>query len=268
MSWIKSFLIRGNKIQVLLPYLVFSLLLLVLPNSYKCQISQMIFTFVYSPFYQLNFKLRELYQVSQENKRLSEALIQLKLENLKAKEESLENLRLRELLQFKSKSEYSEFKVIPAEVVALEPNRKSYTVMLDIGEKEGVKKNLPVINMKGLVGKVTEVKKRSCWVELLLHPNCRVAVLAQRSRVHGIIRGSEGNLLRLDNVPFEEDVKVDDKIISSGLGGVFPAGLEIGKVKKVGGEKGGDFFKSILVKSGVDFNQLEELFVLESEKRD
>lgn len=265
MSWVKSFLIRGNKIQVLLLYLVFSLLLLVLPNSYKREISDLTFTFVYSPFYQLNFKLRELYQVSQENKRLSEALIQLKLEILKIKEESLENIRLRELFGFKSRLEY---RVIPAEVVALEPNRKSYTVMLDIGEKEGVKKNLPVINMKGLVGKVTEVKKGSCWVELLLHPNCRVAALAQRSRVHGIIRGSEGNLLRLDNVPLEEDVKVDDKIISSGLGGVFPAGLEIGKVKKVGGEKEGEFFKSILVKSGVDFNQLEELFVLEPEKRD
>lgn len=265
MSWVKSFLIRGNKIQVLLPYLIFSLFLLALPNSYKSQISHLIFTFVYSPFYQLNSKLKQLYKVSQENKRLSEALNQLKLEILKAKEESLENIRLRELFGFKSRLEY---RVIPAEVVALEPNRKSYTVMLDIGEKDGVKKNFPVINMKGLVGKVTEVKKGSCWVELLLHPNCRVAALDRRSRVHGIIRGSEGNLLKLDNVPLEEDVKVDDEIISSGLGGIFPAGLEIGKVKKVREEKEGNFFKSILVKSGVDFNQLEELFVLESEKRD
>ncbi len=265
MSWIKSFLLRDNRIQGLLPYLVLSFFLLALPNSYKSQISGLIFTFLYSPFYQLNSKLNELYQVSQKNKRLEEALMKLELENLKAKEESLENLRLRELLGFKSKSEY---RVIPAEVVALEPNRKSYTVMLDIGRKDGVEKNLPVINMKGLVGKVTMVEEGSCGVVLLLHPNCRVAVLDRRSRVHGILRGSQGNLLKLVNVPLDEDVKMGDKIISSGLGGVFPAGLKIGEVKKVERGKEGELFKSILVKSGVDFNQLEELFVLKFKKTD
>jgi len=265
MRWIKSFLMRGNKLQVLLPYLTASLILMVLPNSYKRQVSNLIFTFVYSPFYQLDFKLKELYQISQENQRLKEDLMKLKLENRKAKEESFENLRLRELLGFKSKSEYE---VIPTEVVALEPNRKSYTVMLDIGKRDGVERDLPVINLKGLVGKVTRVEIKSCWVELLLHPNCRVAVLDQRSRVHGIIRGSKGNLLKLDNVPLDGDIRVGDKIISSGLGGVFPPGLEIGEVKKMGEKEEWRLFRLILVKSGVDFNQLEELFVLKFKKTD
>ena len=265
MGWLRSSILKENRIQVIFPYLIASLILLALPNSYQRQLSHLIFAFAYSPFYQLNSKLKELYQVSQKNKSLNEELIRLKIEILSSKEESLENLRLRELLGFKSKTEYE---VIPAEVVALEPNRKSYMVMLDIGENDGVERNLPVINMKGLVGRVTDVEEGSCWIELLLHPNCRVAVLDQRSRVHGIIRGAQGNFLKLDNVPTDGDIQVGDKVISSGLGGIFPAGLEIGEVKKVGGVEGWRLFKSILVKSGVDFNQLEELFVLRLKKTD
>ena len=261
MDWISIFRLPTKNIQQLLIYVLISLLLLVLPLSFKHEICDLVFTLIYSPFYQLSFRISQLYLVSLENEKLRKEVIELGLENQKLTEERLENLRLRELLDFGLKSA---FKVIPAEVVALEADPLVYTVCLNIGEKEGVKADLPVINTRGLVGKVRGdlLEKENCWVELLAHPNCRVAALDQRSRVNGIIKPAPGLHLELDHVPIYEDVQIGDEIISSGLGGVFPAGLKIGRVIEVKEEKGG-VFKSIMVKPWVDFNRLEELFMIE-----
>jgi len=259
MDWISILRLPAKSIHKLLIYILISLILLVLPLSFKKGISDLVFTFIYSPFYHLSSKISQLYLVSLENEKLRKEVIELGLENQRLREEGLENLRLRELLDFQSRSE---FKVVSAEVVALEPNPLTHTVVLNIGKKKGVKKNSLVINIRGLVGKIAGVSPNSCSVELLLHPNCRVAALDQRSRVNGIIKPADGFYLKLDHVPIDEDVQVGDEIVSSGLGGIFPAGLKIGRVIEVQEKKGG-MFKSILVKPWVDFNRLEELFVIE-----
>ncbi|MGB2696991.1 MAG: rod shape-determining protein MreC [Candidatus Zixiibacteriota bacterium] len=263
MSWFSLQSLRSKKFQHLGIFLFFSFVLLILPQREKLFISQTILQYTYSPFFKFSQKIKQLSNVYEENKKLQKENVRLILENLRLEEEGLENERLRALLDFKSQVDYN---VIPGEVVALEPNRKSNSVLISVGKDDGVKKYLPVINMHGLVGKVTEVYPKNSLVELLSDPNCRIAALVKRSRVHGIVKQQKGKNLGLENVPSGADVRYGDEIISSGLGGVFPQALRIGTVVKTEDNKS-SIFKWIQVQPYADFNCLEELFVIEVTKK-
>jgi rod shape-determining protein MreC len=244
-------------------------LLLALPGEVKSNFSALIFRFTYAPFYALSHQIKQLQGVYQENKKLQQKVIKLTLENSELKEEHLENSRLRALLEFRSELEYQ---VIPAEVVAAEPNRPlgRGSVLVNKGKKEGIKRNMPVLNLYGLVGKIEEVFSHRSTVQLMLDPDFRVSALDQRSRVFGIIKPypGQGMLLNLDNVPLGEDVQIGDEVISAGWGGIFPAGLKIGIISNIGegslskttGYSG--VFQEIQVIPSVYFNSLEELFAL------
>jgi rod shape-determining protein MreC len=249
--------------------ILLSLFLLVLPGTVKSDLSAFIFKFTYAPFYALNQEIKQLKGVYQENKKLQQKLMELTLENSNLQEEHLENSRLRALLEFRSKLEYQ---VIPAEVVAAEPNLPPGrgTVLINKGKEEGVKRNMPVLNLYGLVGRIEEIFPHRSTVQLLLNPNFRVSALDQRSRVFGIIKPDPGPglLLKLDNVPTGEDVEIGDEVVSSGLGGIFPAGIKIGIVSRVEEETlrqtnpYSGIFKEIEIVPAVYFNSLEELFIL------
>ncbi len=266
-----SFLIHTKKqtrVQ-LVGFLAASLLLLILPRGLKFDISAVIFKFTYGPFYALSNHLHELEGVREENRRLHRKVMELSIKNSQLTEEHLENSRLRELLGFKSQLEQL---VIPADVVASEPNRRAFTVMINKGQKDQVRRNLPVVNMYGLVGKILDVSSHTAVVQLLIEPSFRASAQVQRSRVMGIIKPGAGMTLRLDNVPLAEDVKEGDRVITSGLGGVFPPGIEIGTVVSAQNEEAFSqdyqtfgIFKMIQVRPSVDFSTLEELFVLKVE---
>jgi rod shape-determining protein MreC len=264
MNWPLLNSLKFKKLQQVGVFLFLAILLMILPQEGKLVISGSILKYTYLPFFKFGQKMKQLSNVYEENKKLQKENVRLILENLRLKEEGLENERLRSLLDFKSQVDY---RVIPAEVVALEPNRKSNSVLISVGQKDGVKKYLPVINMQGLVGKVIEVYPQNSVVELLLDPNCRVAALVQRSRIHGIIKQSKGTNLNLENVPSGADVSAGDEVISSGLGGVFPPALRIGTVIEAEDVKS-SIFKHILVQPSADFNSLEELFVIEVTKKE
>jgi rod shape-determining protein MreC len=244
-------------------------LLLVLSGKVKSDISALILRFTYAPFYALSHQIEQLKGVYQENKKLHQMVMELTLENYKLKEKHLENSRLRALLEFRSELRYQ---VIPAEVVAAEPNRPPGTgsVLINKGKEEGIKRNMPVLNLHGLVGKIEEVFPHRSTVQLMLDPNFRVSALDQRSRVFGVIKPQPGHglLLKLDNVPAREDVRLGDEVVSAGLGGVFPVGIRIGVVTRVEEQTFrktspySGIFKEIEVKPSVDFNSLEEIFVL------
>jgi rod shape-determining protein MreC len=274
MNQLSFAVIRNRNLLYLSICLLLSLLLLALPGAVKSALSTFIFRFTYAPFYALSHQISQLQGVYQENKKLQQKVMELALKNSQLEEEHLENSRLRALLEFRSGLEYQ---VISAEVVAAEPNRPfgRGTVLINKGKEEGVGRDMPVLNLYGLVGKIEEVFPNRSTVQLMLDPNFRVSALVQRSRVFGIIKPYPGrcSILKLDNVPMEEDVQIGDEVISAGLGGIFPAGIKIGIVYSVGeglSEKTSSYsgiFKEIEVIPSVYFNSLEELFVLNIERK-
>jgi rod shape-determining protein MreC len=239
-------------------FLSLSLLLFLLPIKVKKSLSEIVFSFTYAPFYSVANQIGELYDVHQVNRALNEKVTRLTLENSRLQEKERENERFRQVLGFKSESSYQ---LIPAEAVAAEPERFPSLIWINLGEKDGIRKGMPVINTDGLIGRVSEVLMGSSVVQLLYHPNCRVAALDTRSRVQGIVKSKGGIMLNLDNVPTEEDVKVGDEIYTSGFSKIFPEGLKIGQVLKVSPDKD-PVFKIIILKPAVDFSRLEELFVI------
>ena len=266
------FLIQARKetLLQLSAFVLLSLVLLILPQRIKSDISGFVYRFTYGPFYALGNHIQELEGVREENKGLHRKVIEFSLRNFWLNEERLENRRLRGLLDFRSELEY---KVIPADLVAAEPNRRHFSVLINKGSDEGIRRNMPVVNMHGLVGKTVDVSPHTSVVQLMIDPSFRVSALDRRSRVYGIIRPGSGFSLTLDNVPLTEDIEVGDGVISSGLGGIFPAGIKIGTVIAVETQKtlsredySFGIFKRISVRPSVDLSSLEEVFVMEVEK--
>jgi rod shape-determining protein MreC len=203
-------------------------------------------------------------QLWKENAILRRQVLVFSQENARLKEAVSENIRLRKLLGFKEQEQRS---VIAAEVVGrgapLLPNR----LLLNMGEHEGVKERSAVVTADGLVGKIIRVGPNSAVVGILMDRNMGVAAMLQESRVDGIIHWDGGRYLWLDHIPITTTVQPGERVTTSGLGGIYPKGLLIGLVKDIRDAPDG-LFKIIRVNPSVDFNRLEEVFVLEPFQRE
>ncbi len=196
------------------------------------------------------------------NDRLQRQATKLAVENSRLREAKLENIRLRLLLDFEQESLFGLF---PAKVIGWDADRTVNSILINIGEGDGVREGMPVLTPDGLVGKVYHVMPAMSVVQLLLDRNCRVSAIVQRSRALGIVEWERGHQCFLRKIPARSDVKEGDVVVTSGMGGVFPKGLVIGSVSRVGGEKW-ELFRNIIVKPGVDFTNVEEVFVLTHEE--
>ncbi len=197
-----------------------------------------------------------------ENEALRDQNLRLSLELLKLREAQLENARLHALLHFKSQ-QATEKSYIVARVIARNPARIANTILIDAGTDEGVQARMPVVTADGLVGRILEVHGYTAIVQLLIDHNCRVSAVVQRqSRISGIVSFEDGTFY-LKNVSLRGDIKIGDLIVSSGLGELFPKGLYVGQVIKVG-DKAQGLFREVILAPSVNFHNLEEVFVLKT----
>jgi rod shape-determining protein MreC len=120
---------------------------------------------------------------------------------------------------------------------------------------------MAVVNAGGVVGRLVSVSPNYAKVLLIIDQNSAVDCIIQRSREKGIVKGFTLKICKLDYVVKTSDVVVGDKVITSGMGRVFPKGLPVGEVIGVG-SRPGEFFKDIKIRPMVDFSKLEELLVI------
>ncbi len=120
---------------------------------------------------------------------------------------------------------------------------------------------MPVVNAGGVVGRLVSVSPNYAKVLLVIDQNSAVDSIIQRSRDEGIVKGLSAKLCKLDYVVKTSDVVVGDKVVTSGLGRVYPKGLPVGEVVEVVNIPG-ELFKEIKVRPMVDFSKLEELLVI------
>ncbi len=199
-----------------------------------------------------------LVDVNKEKLRLQEELRRLQRENDELRESTQAVRRLRRLLLFKEQMPVA---MIPAEVIACSPSARSRTIVINKGRGEGVRKGMPVMTWEGVVGKVIRTSSASSIILLIIDRNFSVDALVQRTRTRGILEGEGGPLCQLRYVPRTDEIKVGDRIITSGLGGVFPKGLFMGKVVKVEKKEHG-FFQKVEVSPSADFSRLEEVMMI------
>lgn len=209
----------------------------------------------------LRFNFRSAEFLESQNRYLTE-----KIEKLRGVETNYDELlhqynRLQKLSNMEFKS--SRYTPITATVIARDTTNWSKIITIDAGSKRGIREETPVLNADGIVGHVILVAPNRSQVLLITDARGAVDALVQRTRASGVFIGlSNGHstgLLRY--VPREEDVRVNDRIISSGYGGIYPKGQPLGVVKSVN-RSGQNLFQTIYVEPAVDFSRLEEVSVV------
>jgi rod shape-determining protein MreC len=186
---------------------------------------------------------------------------QLRLVNsrLSGEQEALlANERLKRLLNLKGSLSSP---TIAASVIGEDGAPWFKTLVIDRGATDGLREGMPVAASDGVVGQVVKVAAGSSRILLLTDHASAIAAVVQRSRARGVVRGAGSGRLTLEFAIREDDVKVGDQLVTSGIGGIFPKGLPIGEVTMV---KKGEYgiFQTIEVRPAVMITRLEEVLVL------
>ncbi|MCQ2120422.1 MAG: rod shape-determining protein MreC [Fibrobacter sp.] len=215
---------------------------------------------VFYPAQMVISSLNAYRSVVSENEQLKEENAKLRQETYYASEGLQELARLHTLVRFDDKWDYP---IVTARVVGHNPGRFLTTIIINRGTSHGVKENMPVFSMDGLVGKVTKAALTHSRVQLLVDPNLKLSVLERRTRVVGFLESVDGHLLSAQ-IPTHAGVQVGDTLITSGLGGIFPKGIPVGTVKEI---RSADLevMRMMDVAPFQVFSKLEEVFVMEKE---
>lgn len=210
---------------------------------------------------------RDVATVFQENQALRAENQELRQVVFQLTEKAAENERLQAMLDFRGKS--VTFQLKAATVIARDPGTFSYSILINRGTQDGLRVNMPVVSTQGLVGHVMEAYGGTAKVRLLLDNGSSASAMIQRpqSRAVGVVEGNPAQLssLRMKNLTRDGDVIKGDRIMTSGLGGIYPKGLLIGEVVDVLDDDGG-LMKHALIRPAVDFSRIEEIFVITAEK--
>lgn len=199
-----------------------------------------------------------LVAVRKENLALRNELKVLTSRIVAAEETVLANQRLEKLLGMKA---VIKAPTLPATVIGEDVSPWFRTLMIDKGSSDGIVEGMAVVAADGVVGQAVKVAANSSRVLLLTDHTSGIAATIQRSRARGVVKGKGEGLCSLEFTTREEDVKVGDMVITSGIGGVFAKGIPIGEVTMV---KRGEYgiFQTVTIRPAVNISHLEELLVV------
>jgi len=194
----------------------------------------------------------------EENIRLKAELNRLLREQHKYQEILHENKRFRELLSIREKeSRY----ITTARVIARVSDQWSHIFVLNKGLSDGVTKDMTAITHRGLAGKISDASDSYSYLLLVTDINFSAAVRLRESRREGVISGTGLRKCQLKYIPYDEEVKVNDVVITSGLDSLFPKGIPVGYVSKIGEKKSG-LFQRIEVTPSEDNKKIEEVVII------
>lgn len=199
-----------------------------------------------------------LVAAAHDNQRLKAEVGRLAEQLNTCRETRLANERLRHLLSFEPTVSHP---MIAAQVVGKDPSPWSRTVIVDKGTVDGIRQGAPVVVPEGVVGVVVEAGGRYAKVLLLIDPNSAVDALVQETRARGIVKGGGADTCIFDYVLRKHAISVGDTVVSSGLDGVFPKGLRVGRISEIVRQNAG-IFQNVSVTPYVDFDILEEVLII------
>ncbi len=195
---------------------------------------------------------------SKENTVLKKQISRLESDIFTMEEVRKENLRLKRLLNY---SEQVGSQKVLAQVIGWDSANEFKVIRINKGTRDGIQIMSPVITDNGLVGYVYRATSNYSDVLTILDQNNRVDVVVERTRTHGIVEGVYDFKCALKYVIRNEPVEVGDKLITAGVGGIYPKGVKVGMITDISKENFG-MTLSIEVVPSVDFDKLEEVLVL------
>jgi rod shape-determining protein MreC len=201
----------------------------------------------------------DLRGTQQENQRLKEELsaVQIRLQEQRAL--ALRGAELEKLLALQQRTR---LKTIAANVIARASSDIFRTVTIDRGATGGLRKDMAVLAPAGVVGRIVrDPAPNAASVQLLIDPQAGAGAMIERSGAGGVVVGADGDPpLRMGYVSTLADVTVGDRVLTSGIDGIFPRGFPIGEVAHVGRSTG--LYKEVHVRPAVDFSTLGSVLIV------
>jgi rod shape-determining protein MreC len=195
--------------------------------------------------------------VRAENRQLKDQIEQMRLQQVRLSEDAAQARRLQSLVAFK---EQFISRTVAAQVIGSSGSDLSRIVYIDKGENAGIKRDMAVMTADGIVGKVLVAYASVSQVLLISDQSSGVGALLEKTRLQGVLRGTANGEVVLERVMSDEQVSVGESVLTSGGDQIFPKGLPVGTVTKVGNGK--DLFLNIKVKPAANLSKLEEVLVL------
>jgi rod shape-determining protein MreC len=147
-------------------------------------------------------------------------------------------------------------------VVLRDPSNLREIIAIDRGRSDGLKTGMPVVTEGNtLVGTVTKVEDSHSWITLVTDVDSAVSSVVLESRAQGVVAGGYNHRLSMEFVDQQSAVQEGDTVVSSGLGGSYPAGLVIGRVTGVSGQRQ-DVFQRVTVEPLASLSRLETVLVM------
>jgi rod shape-determining protein MreC len=186
----------------------------------------------------------------------------LNAEIARLQEEAMRNEQLERLLEVKNSLANQEF--LAAGIFAYDPSNLRQVVAIDRGKQDGIKVGMPIVTEgQTLVGTVSRVEDAHSWVTMVTDVDSAVSAVIMESRAPGVVSGGYNRRLSMEFVSQDSAVKEGDTVVTSGLGGSYPAGLVIGKVTGVSGDRQ-EVFRRVAVEPLASLARLETVLVMTS----
>jgi rod shape-determining protein MreC len=197
-----------------------------------------------------------LQETRQENQNLRAEVAQLRVGLQQERALAEQSRTLQKLLDMKTETS---LKTTAAYVIAGGASPDFRTATIDKGTSDGLKPDMAVISPAGVVGRIILPTGRAAKVQLLIDRDAAAGAVTERSRAQGVVVGT-GTSLRFDHVPGTADIKVGDRVVTSGIEGIYPKGFEIGQIESI--ERRAGEFSAIIIRPAVEFSSVEAVLVV------
>ena len=205
-------------------------------------------------FTDINNLKQENEELSKKNSELEQSLREL--ESIRS-----ENETLKEYLGLTEK--YGEYSTVPAYIINKDISNYSKTIVINVGSDDGIKENMTVIADQGLVGHVISVTSDTAKVRTIVDTSSSVSCLLSTTDESIVCKGTleEESALRAMYIPDDDGIIQGDSVETSGLGGIYPKGIQVGSIKRVVNTQNATD-RYAIVETAVDFDKLDTVLVI------
>jgi len=198
-----------------------------------------------------------LQDVRAENAKLKEALASMEITLQQERGLAQQSKTLQGLLDMKTAIPLT---TTAASVIAGGASPEFRTISIDKGKSDGLTPDMAVLAPAGVVGRVILPASRASKVQLLIDRDAAAGAIVERTRAQGIVVGTGTGRFRMDHVPSAADIKVGDRLVTSGIEGIYPKGFVIGQIESLDRQAGE--FTDVMVRPAVEFSALESVLVV------
>jgi rod shape-determining protein MreC len=202
---------------------------------------------------------QDIQEIRQQNTELEAENARMQAQIVELQQQLVEYKILSALLEFARAN--PEHKYIGASVIGRDPSPFLNYIIINRGSDDGLKRGMPVVTQNGLAGRVVQVTATGARVSLITDPVTRINIRIEPSRSTAVLTGSITADITLEQIPQEADVNPGNLILTSGLGGNYPANIIIGQITSVRSLEN-DLFQSASVQSVTDFDDLNIVLVI------